>query len=61
MNKIAAQGGDNSAGARDYFGPSGFCEMRGWPVKVSIEPRAQDSELAKRLWEISETLTGVHY
>ncbi len=45
----------------EYFGPDGLAEMRGHPVKVSPNARARDPELARRLWSVSEELTGVHY
>ncbi len=42
----------------DFFGPAGFMEMKGYPVKVTPSKRARDKETAERLWEISEKLTG---
>jgi hypothetical protein len=42
-----------------YAGPSGFLEGRGAPTLVGRSVKAQDAEVARRLWEISETLTGV--
>ncbi len=45
--------------ANDYYGPGGWQEMRGYPKKVSSSPQAKDQQLAKRLWEVSENLTGV--
>lgn len=44
-----------------FIGPDGFMEMRGWPTEVGRSPRAQDAELARRLWERSEELTGVAF
>jgi NAD(P)-dependent dehydrogenase (short-subunit alcohol dehydrogenase family) len=44
-----------------YFGPDGFMEMRGYPHLVTAAGRAHDQDGARRLWEISEELTGVHY
>jgi NAD(P)-dependent dehydrogenase (short-subunit alcohol dehydrogenase family) len=44
-----------------YVGPDGAGEMRGHPVLVQATKRAQDEEAARRLWEISERLTGVAY
>lgn len=44
----------------DYYGPS-FLEIWGAPVKNSRSGAARDAEVAKRLWEVSETLTGVHF
>lgn len=44
-----------------YYGPSGFGEMRGYPVLVRAEIQAYDESLADRLWRVSEELTGVRY
>ena len=42
-----------------YIGPDGFGEFRGWPVRVKPTSTARDEALARRLWEVSERLTGV--
>ncbi len=42
-----------------YYGPGGPFEMRGFPVPVGRSGAASDPEAARRLWEISETRTGV--
>jgi NAD(P)-dependent dehydrogenase (short-subunit alcohol dehydrogenase family) len=44
-----------------YYGPDGFREMRGYPVEVRAEAQAYDVALARRLWDVSEQLTGVRY
>jgi NAD(P)-dependent dehydrogenase (short-subunit alcohol dehydrogenase family) len=44
-----------------YAGPDGAREMRGHPAIVQATARAYDEEAARRLWEISERLTGVGY
>jgi NAD(P)-dependent dehydrogenase (short-subunit alcohol dehydrogenase family) len=44
-----------------YFGPDGPREIRGHPTLVHPSERAKDAATAKRLWEISEKLTGVKY
>ena len=44
-----------------YVGPDGMGEMRGHPVVVQATKRAHDDDAARRLWEISERLTGVTY
>lgn len=48
-------------GSGDYFGPDGPGEMRGAPTRVGMSAAAQDDDAARRLWELSETLTGVVY
>ena len=45
----------------DYIGPDGFMENRGHPKKVRSNARSRDQSAAARLWELSESLTGVHY
>jgi NAD(P)-dependent dehydrogenase (short-subunit alcohol dehydrogenase family) len=45
----------------DYIGPDGMGEMHGHPRKVQSNGRARDPEAARRLWEVSEQLTGVRY
>ena len=42
-----------------YIGPDGFAEMRGHPVPVPPNANARDEAVARRLWEVSEELTGV--
>jgi NAD(P)-dependent dehydrogenase (short-subunit alcohol dehydrogenase family) len=44
-----------------YVGPGGFLELRGRPTLVTAAPAAHDPEVARRLWEASEELTGVTY
>ena len=50
----------NVAGG-EYYGPDGIGEVRGWPKRAALSPRAKDRDLAERLWTVSETLTGVTY
>jgi len=44
-----------------YVGPGGRSEQRGYPKVVGAAGKAYDEQAWRRLWEISETLTGVHY
>jgi len=44
-----------------YTGPAGFKEWRGHPAPASRSAAASDGEGARRLWEISETLTGATF
>jgi len=46
---------------RDYFGPSGWREMKGYPKKVESNELSHDKEIARKLWEVSEELTGIKY
>ncbi len=45
----------------DYYGPGGFLSMRGAPEKQSSSEASYDERDAKRLWTVSEELTGVAY
>ncbi|OMC18551.1 SDR family NAD(P)-dependent oxidoreductase [Mycobacterium colombiense] len=50
----AVQGGQ-------YYGPSGFLEQRGRPKLVESSAQSHDEELQRRLWAVSEELTGVKF
>jgi NAD(P)-dependent dehydrogenase (short-subunit alcohol dehydrogenase family) len=52
---------DPGARGADYFGPDGFQELRGHPVRVGRTKAALDVPTATRLWQESEALTGVRY
>ena len=46
----------------EFIGPDGFKEQRGYPQHVTPHNReAYDEGIARRLWEVSEELTGVSY
>ena len=45
----------------EYYGPDGVAEMRGDPTEVMAIPEAYDTDVGKRLWGISEELTGVSF
>jgi NAD(P)-dependent dehydrogenase (short-subunit alcohol dehydrogenase family) len=44
-----------------YYGPAGFRELRGWPRVVESSAQSHDAEIQRRLWSVSEELTGVTY
>jgi hypothetical protein len=44
-----------------YVGPDGLLEQRGHPKLVSPSRAARDSDVARRLWEVSEEMTGVRF
>jgi NAD(P)-dependent dehydrogenase (short-subunit alcohol dehydrogenase family) len=50
---------DSDVKGGEYYGPSGFMELKGYPVKVQSNGRSHSEEDARRLWEVSEELTGV--
>ncbi|MGW3141018.1 oxidoreductase [Streptomyces sp. NPDC001139] len=71
-NRFIAQ--DNRAGAlptlyaavqdlpgASYVGPDGLGEMRGAPALVGRSAAASDPVTARRLWDVSEELTGVTF
>jgi NAD(P)-dependent dehydrogenase (short-subunit alcohol dehydrogenase family) len=44
-----------------FAGPGGFMEQRGAPKLVGRTSGAQDMDTARRLWDVSEQLTGVSF
>jgi NAD(P)-dependent dehydrogenase (short-subunit alcohol dehydrogenase family) len=72
-NRIAAQ--SDAAGALpqlyaatmpdvtggDYFGPGRWFELRGSPTRVRATKAARNQAGARRLWDLSEQLTGVPF
>ena len=52
---------DLDAKSGDFFGPNKFYEMKGFPVIVQPNKMAKNEANAKRLWDVSEELTGVKY
>jgi NAD(P)-dependent dehydrogenase (short-subunit alcohol dehydrogenase family) len=44
-----------------FVGPDGIGEQRGHPKPVGSSGAARDEGVAKRLWEVSEEMTGVRY
>ena len=55
----AATDPDVSGG--QYLGPGGFAEMGGHPKVVASNRRSHDVEVQRRLWAVSEDLTGVTF
>jgi NAD(P)-dependent dehydrogenase (short-subunit alcohol dehydrogenase family) len=45
----------------EYVGPGGFLNMRGHPEPQRSSDLSYDEDLARRLWNVSESLTGVEY
>ena len=44
-----------------YFGPDGFAQTRGYPKVVASSRKSHDVDRQRRLWAVSEELTGVAY
>ena len=45
----------------EYYGPDGFRQVRGFTVRVKSSPASRDPDTARRLWVVSEELTGVRF
>ena len=54
---LAAKGAKDG----DYFGPTGFRELKGKPGPAKSEPHAHDEAVAAKLWETSQELVGYSY
>ncbi|BAX95944.1 putative short-chain dehydrogenase/reductase [Mycobacteroides stephanolepidis] len=52
---------DPTAVGGQYYGPSGFGELRGYPKVVKSTRQSHDRALQQRLWSVSEELTGVKF
>jgi NAD(P)-dependent dehydrogenase (short-subunit alcohol dehydrogenase family) len=44
-----------------YFGPDRLFETRGHPMQVASSRASRDLDSARRLWEVSEQLTGIRF
>ena len=44
-----------------YYGPGGFAQTRGYPKVVGSSRKSHDVDRQRRLWAVSEELTGVTY
>ena len=71
-NRLLAQDADGGAlptlyaataavPGNSFAGPSGFMEQRGAPELVGRSKAARDMDVARRLWDVSEALTGVRF
>lgn len=52
-----AEGVDQGA----YFGPGGFMRMKGWPAPDYPNSKRVTDEVARQLWDLSESLTGLKF
>lgn len=52
---------DPGALGGQYYGPDGLAEMRGNPKVVASSAQSHDTDVQRRLWAVSEELTGVVY
>jgi len=49
---------DENVNGGDYYGPTGFNEMKGEPGKAQSTGYSKKRDEAQKLWELSEKLTG---
>lgn len=52
---------DENVKTGDYYGPARMMELRGNPILVKSTEDSHNEKIAKELWDLSETLTGVKY
>jgi NAD(P)-dependent dehydrogenase (short-subunit alcohol dehydrogenase family) len=52
---------DPSVQGGQYYGPSGIAQSQGSPVVVGSSKKSHDPDRQRRLWAVSEELTGVTY
>ncbi|MEX3657351.1 SDR family NAD(P)-dependent oxidoreductase [Mycolicibacterium fortuitum] len=52
---------DPAALGGQYYGPDGLGQQKGHPKLVTSNERSYDIELQRRLWTVSEELTGVTF
>jgi NAD(P)-dependent dehydrogenase (short-subunit alcohol dehydrogenase family) len=52
---------DDEAPSGSYFGPEKFLEQSGHPIKVRSHPRSHDTAVARKLWQLSEEMTGIQF
>lgn len=45
----------------EYYGPDGIRELRGHPKRVESSKQSHDQDVQRRLWKVSEELTGVTF
>ncbi|MEX2984406.1 oxidoreductase [Streptomyces sp. C36] len=60
LNQLYAAASPHATGGQ-FIGPDGRNEAKGHPTLVQPAESATDPEAARRLWDLSEQLTGVRY
>lgn len=60
LPQIRASVDENVKGG-EFYGPDGFNEMKGFPVLVKSNSASHNLEDARKLWEVSEKITGVKF
>jgi hypothetical protein len=44
-----------------FYGPGGMLELAGPPIAAYVSRRARDQDVAGKLWQVSEQLTGLNW
>ena len=44
-----------------FYGPSGLLRLKGWPSLEKPDPKRTSPEAARKLWEVSEDLSGIKF
>lgn len=52
---------DESVKGGAYYGPGGFREQKGFPVRVDSNDLSKNREDAEKLWKLSEEVTGIQF
>lgn len=52
---------DKDVKGGEFYGPDGFKEMKGYPVRVKSNEASHNVADARKLWDISEKITGITY
>ena len=52
---------DPGVAGGQYYGPGGFFGARGYPELAHSSGRSRDTAIQRRLWTVSEELTGVTF
>lgn len=52
---------DESVKGGEFFGPSGWLELKGYPGVTKSNSRSHSVEIREKLWHVSESLTGLRY
>lgn len=60
LSQIRAAVDPNVSGG-EYFGPSGFFQMGGYPVIVKSNSKSHDIDAAQKLWKESEKASGIYW
>lgn len=51
----------SEAKSGEYYGPNGLFEVAGFPAPARVRKLAKNQKVAKRLWAVSEEMTGVRF